>query len=112
MEKEEFEKQWLYRPVTIKGIFDHDKEVMIQRTVGGNRGYEIITPLFTGIDPKSGQLQGLLVNRGRIPYDYKDSGMHLTPENEEQTIEGIIFYSEGEDKIKVDDQTMKQQFKE
>ena len=38
--------------------------------------------------------------------------MHLTPENEEQTVEGIIFYSEGEDKIKVQDQSMKQQFKE
>lgn len=56
---------------------------MIQRTVGGNRGYEIITPMFTGIDSATGQLQGLLVNRGRIPYDYKDSGMHHTPENEE-----------------------------
>jgi hypothetical protein len=39
--------------------------------------------MFTGIDSATGQLQGLLVNRGRIPYDYKDSGMHHTPENEE-----------------------------
>jgi hypothetical protein len=38
------------------------------------------------------------VNRGRIPYDYKESKMHHTPSNQETEIEGIIFYSEGEGK--------------
>lgn len=27
--KEEFDKEWLYKPVKIKGIFDHSKETMI-----------------------------------------------------------------------------------
>ena len=36
-----------------------------------------------------------MVNRGRIPYEYKDSGMHLTPPNKEAEVEGVIFYSEG-----------------
>ena len=60
----------------MKGIFDHTKETMIQRTVKGDRGYEIITPLYTGIDKKTGNLLGVMVNRGRIPYEYKHSAMH------------------------------------
>ena len=36
-----------------------------------------------------------MVNRGRIPLDYKDSGMHYTQSKEETQVEGIIFYSEG-----------------
>lgn len=61
----------------------------------GDSALEIITPLYTSIDEKSGNLQGILVNRGRIPYEYKDSGMHLTPSNKEAEVEGVIFYSEG-----------------
>ena len=79
--KEEFDKEWLYRPVKLSGIFDHDKEQMIQRTVKGDTGLEIITPLYTGVDKKTGHLTGLLVNRGRIPYEYKDSKMHHTAKN-------------------------------
>ena len=26
LSKEEFDKKWLYRPIKISGIFDHDKE--------------------------------------------------------------------------------------
>ncbi len=54
---------------------------MIQRTVKGDSALEIITPLYTSIDDKTGNLQGILVNRGRIPYEYKDSGMHHTSSN-------------------------------
>jgi cytochrome oxidase assembly protein ShyY1 len=54
---------------------------MIQRTVKGDSALEIITPLYTSIDEKTGNLQGILVNRGRIPYEYKDSGMHHTSSN-------------------------------
>lgn len=39
-----------------------------------------------------------MVNRGRIPYEYRDSRMHWTPPTEEQEVEGVIFYDEGEDK--------------
>ena len=50
MSKEDFDKEWLYKPIQIKGIFDHSKETMIHRTVKGERGLEIVTPLYTGID--------------------------------------------------------------
>ena len=29
VDKEEFEKSWLYKPVKVKGIFDHDNESLI-----------------------------------------------------------------------------------
>ena len=56
-----------------------------------------MTPLYTGIDKKTGNLLGVMVNRGRIPYEYKDSNMHYAGcENGVETeVEGIIFYSEG-----------------
>lgn len=50
--------------------------------------------MYTGID-KSGKLQGLLINRGRIPFEYKDSKMHHTEPDKESEVEGCIFYSEG-----------------
>ena len=27
--KEVFDEEWLYRPLTIKGIFDHSKETLV-----------------------------------------------------------------------------------
>ena len=36
-----------------------------------------------------------MVNRGRIPFEYKDSKLHYAPTNEEIDIEGVIFYDEG-----------------
>ena len=37
---------------------------------------------------------GLFVNRGRIPMEYETSQMHHTPANEEQSVEGVLMYSE------------------
>lgn len=45
----------------------------------------------------NGKLVGMFINRGRIPIEYKDSGIHLTPSNEEQEVEGVLMYSEGAD---------------
>lgn len=68
---------------------------MVSRTRHDERGYEIITPLYTKVDQKGG-LNGLFVNRGRIPMDLKDSNMHLTPPNEHTEVEGVLMYSEAE----------------
>ena len=51
------------------------------------------------VDKRTGELHGLMVNRGRLPYEYRDSGMHYTPNGEEQEVEGVLFYDEGEDKV-------------
>ena len=102
LSKEEFDDKWLFKPVKIRGLFDHEKEVFVSWTRDGDRAYEVITPLYTSVDRKTGDLYGILVNRGRIPFEYKDSKMHLTPPNEEQEVEGVIFYSEGEDQYSRD----------
>ncbi len=82
----------------LKGILDHSKEVMVQRTRDGDRAYEVITPLYEKVNKKTGDLTGIFVNRGRIPYNYKDSKMHHTQANEITEIEGCLFESEGFDK--------------
>ena len=82
----------------LRGLFDHEKETFIQRTRDGDRGYEVLTPLYMRVDKETGDLYGIMVNRGRIPYEYRDSRMHWTPATEEQEVEGVLFYDEGEDK--------------
>lgn len=99
MTKKEFEEKWLYKPIRLRGLFDHEKETFIQRTRDGDRGYEILTPLYMHVDKKSGNLNGMMINRGRIPYEYRDSKMHWTPTTEEQEVEGVLFYDEGEDQF-------------
>ena len=95
-----FDEEWLFKPVFIKGIFDHSKETFVERTRDGDRGLEVITPLYTDVDAKTGHLQGLLVNRGRIPLEYRDSKIHHnTAQNEISKVEGVIFYSEGRDRF-------------
>ena len=49
MSEEQFEQKWLYTPVRIKGFYDHSKEQTIQRTRDGEKGQEIITPLYTNV---------------------------------------------------------------
>ena len=78
----------------MRGLFDHEKEQLVQRTVKDDIGLEVITPLYTGVD-KAGKLKGLLINRGRISFEYKESGMHHTPKGEKQDVEGVIFATEG-----------------
>ena len=95
MPKEEFDKKWLYQPVRLRGIIDNEKETQIQRTVKGDQGYEIIAPLYTGVNNDTGKLKGIMVNRGRIPFEYKTSKLHYAPTNEEIDIEGVLFYNEG-----------------
>jgi cytochrome oxidase assembly protein ShyY1 len=84
--------------VRLKGFFDHKKEHLITRTVKNERGVEVVCPLFTGVDEESGNLQGILVNRGRLPYEYKDLDLHHTDPGKEVTVEGVIMYSEGQDR--------------
>ena len=83
LSKEEFDAKWLYRPLRIRGLFDHNKEIFVSRTRNEDRAYEVITPLYTKVDKKNGDLHGIIVNRGRIPFEYKDSEMHHSPPNSE-----------------------------
>ena len=71
--KQEFDELWLYKPIKIRGIFDHEKETLVGRTRHDDRGYEVITPLYTSVDPRTGALKGIFVNRGRISFEHQHS---------------------------------------
>jgi surfeit locus 1 family protein len=66
-----------YRPVTLRGVFDHTKESYLFRAsatgaAGGGPGYEVVTPL---------RLAGggvVFVNRGFVPAELKDPAARAT----------------------------------
>jgi cytochrome oxidase assembly protein ShyY1 len=93
MSKQEFDEKWMYHPLAIRGIFDHSKETLVTRTRFDERGFEVVTPLYTKVNLKNGELSGMFVNRGRIPIEFRDSKMHHTGK-EEQVIEGVLMCSE------------------
>lgn len=72
---DEFEKEWSLKPVTIKGIFDHQKEIQVEKMLQGEKGVEVITPFFTHLNEK-GEECGIFVNRGWVPKDLFDSKLH------------------------------------
>ena len=59
------------KPVTIKGVFDYDKEVQVEKMKGGERGVEVVTPFFTHLDSNDRPC-GIAVNRGWIPWDLRN----------------------------------------
>lgn len=64
------EIKWEYRNVTVKGVFEHDREVhLLNRSLNGNPGLHVVTPLRrTDISPR----ETILIDRGWVPFDRKD----------------------------------------
>lgn len=46
MPLKEFNHLYRFRRVSVQGNFDHDKEVLIEETRNGQRGYNVYTPFF------------------------------------------------------------------
>lgn len=59
------------KPVKVSGIFDHNKEIRVEKYKNSEKGFAMITPFYTHLD-KNGQACGILVNRGWVPYDMRD----------------------------------------
>jgi len=38
------------KPVVLKGILDHSKEVKIEKWLNGERGFDVVTPFYTHLD--------------------------------------------------------------
>jgi cytochrome oxidase assembly protein ShyY1 len=74
---DEFEADFTLKKVKIKGIFDHNKEIQVEKNRDGEKGVEIVTPFYTHLNEK-GEECGILVNRGWVPLDFKDMKMHYT----------------------------------
>lgn len=61
----------------MSGIFDHNREIQVEKMKNGEKGVEVITPFYTHLNEK-GEECGILVNRGWVPQDFKDLKMHYT----------------------------------
>ncbi|CAI2378869.1 unnamed protein product [Moneuplotes crassus] len=88
---EDFKETYEYRPVKISGIYDHSKEIFVERTVDHHRGYCVLTPLYTHLNSK-GDKVGIFVDRGWIDDEYRNSKIHYDSEkiNKKEEIMGII----------------------
>ena len=86
---DQFEQDFSFKPVTVKGIFDHQKEFQVAKEYRGERGVQIITPFYTHLDA-NGKENAILVNRGWVPHDLKDLRMH-TAGKVAGKISGVLY---------------------
>ena len=93
---DKFENDWSMKPVQIKGIFDHEREIQVKKERNGEKGVDIITPFYTHVDAQ-GIEQGIIVNRGWVPQDLKDQRMHYGS-NTMGTIKGVLYRGDVETK--------------
>lgn len=87
---DKFESEWSMKPVAIRGIFDHEREVQVAKQRNGEKGVDIVTPFYTHLDAE-GKEQAILVNRGWVPQDLKDQRMHLNQTSAIGTIKGVLY---------------------
>jgi surfeit locus 1 family protein len=59
-----------YRPVTVTGMFDHNKERHFFATHNGYSGYYVYTPMITDNGT-------VFINRGFVPFDLKEAETRL-----------------------------------
>ena len=38
------------KPVSVKGIFDHSREVQVEKMRNGEKGVDIVTPFYTHLN--------------------------------------------------------------
>lgn len=57
-----------YHPVTVRGIFDHSKEMFYFATLDGAQGFHVYTPLTIAASEET-----VLINRGFVPTEQKES---------------------------------------
>ena len=93
---DKFEADYSMKPVSVKGIFDHTREVKVKKTRNGETGFDIVTPFYTHLDAK-GKEQAILVNRGWIPADFKDMRMHYATSSI-GSISGVLYRGDNQSK--------------
>ena len=105
---DKFEQEWSMKPVSIKGVFDHNRETKVQKIRNGEKGVDIVTPFYTHLDG-SGKEQAILVNRGWVPLDLKDQRLHYTS-SVIGRISGILYRGDAKNKYSKDSSPQIMQF--
>ena len=93
---DKFENDWAMKPVVVKGIFDYTREVQVEKMRNGEKGVDIITPFYTHLD-SNGVEQAIIVNRGWVPYDLRDSRMHYN-NSSFGAIRGVLYRGDAKTK--------------
>ena len=101
-------KEYEYRPITIKGTFDHENEILVgprsppkDRTggmgladvKGETAGFYVVTPFILKSKGNDGtHTQKILVNRGWIPGSFaaKEKSDYAITESAKRYVEGIV----------------------
>jgi cytochrome oxidase assembly protein ShyY1 len=91
-----FENDFSFKKVKVRGMFDHTREVQVEKIRNGEKGVEVITPFLTHLNEK-GEECGLLVNRGWVPLDLKDLKMHYTSPTSGE-IQGLLYRGDAQTK--------------
>ena len=68
---DQFAEDYNFKPVTINGYVDYDREIHVQKYKNGEKGVEVITPFYTHLN-KQDQPCGIMINRGWMPHDLKN----------------------------------------
>ena len=71
-------------PVAVSGIFNHQQEIMVEQTRRSEKGLVIVTPFYTHLN-NSGKPCAILVNRGWVPIDLRNTHQH------QNTTTGTIY---------------------
>ena len=77
------DKDWNYRPVRLRGRFDHHREMLMMRTYEAATGYKIYTPFLVSHGT------GIVVCRGWVPSQFKDLKSR-TESFDELEISGVL----------------------
>jgi cytochrome oxidase assembly protein ShyY1 len=96
---DQFESDYSFKKVKVRGIFDHNREIQVEKLRNGENGVEIVTPFYTHLNEK-GEECGILVNRGWVPVDLKDLKYHYTGVTSGE-ITGVLYRGDNQTKYSI-----------
>jgi cytochrome oxidase assembly protein ShyY1 len=83
------------KPVTLSGYLDHQKELKIEKTLNGEKGFEVITPFYTHLDANN-QPCAIFVNRGWIAKDLHK--FRFDRNQEAARVRGVLYRGDAKTK--------------
>jgi cytochrome oxidase assembly protein ShyY1 len=72
---------FLYRKVSIIGRPLHNRAMLVPKRSYGLDGYEYIVPIVTNETKDGDPLEGVLLNKGFVPYEYAPVACRMRIEN-------------------------------
>ena len=87
------------KPVQVRGVFDHENEIQVEKMRGTEKGAYVVTPFYTHLDAQ-GKENAILVNRGWVPEDLRQQRLHYY-NNSMGTIKGVLYRGEALTKYSV-----------